>query len=89
MSQQDIDRYAAAAHAMQSGVLAEQTLGSQDGSPKHLRVGINSAMVNNAAVAHLLIERGIFTLDEYEAAIADHMEAEQRRYEQILGVKLA
>lgn len=89
MSAEDAARYQAAAHAMQSGVLVEHQLGSSDGTPKHLRVGVNSAQVANAALAALLIEKGVITLDEYERANADEMEIEQKRYEERLGVKLA
>jgi hypothetical protein len=88
MSTTDHDRYLAAAHAMQSGVAAEHGLGSNDGTPKHLRVGINSAHVAIAAIARLLINHGLFTLDEYTAAQADEMEAEKARYEERLGVTL-
>jgi len=85
MSERDVARYQAAAHAMQSGVAAEM---GKECEPKHLRVGVNSAMVGNAALARLLIDKGVFTLDEYEAAQADEMEAEQARYENRLGVHL-
>lgn len=88
MTAQDADRYEAAAHAMQSGVAAEHAAGSTDGSPKHLRVGVNSAHVGIAALARLLLEKGVITMDEYEAAQAEEMEAEQKRYEQRLGVHL-
>jgi hypothetical protein len=88
MTQQDVDRYYAAVHAMQSGVAAEHAAGSNDGSPKHLRTGVNSAQVGNAALARLLIDKGVITMDEYEAAQAAEMEAEQQRYEQRLGVHL-
>lgn len=89
MSAKDVARYLAASHAMQSGVLAEQQLGSTDGSPKHLRVGVNSGAVCLAALTGLLIAKGVITLDEYERANADEMEIEQKRYEERLGVKLA
>ena len=82
MSAKDRERYMRAGHAMQSGVALEQAAGSGDGTPKHLRVGINSTLVGQAAIAGLLIERGLFTLDEYEKALADEMEAEVRRYEE-------
>ena len=77
------ERYVVAAHAMQSGVQMEMELGLPDAavSPKHLRVGVNSALVNAAAIASLLIEKGVFTMDEYLAAMADHMETEKKRYE--------
>jgi hypothetical protein len=38
-------------------------------------------MVNDAAIARLLIGKGIITLAEYEAAVADEMEREVKRYE--------
>lgn len=76
------DRYNAAAHGMQSGVAFEHSAGSTDATPKHLRVGINSAMVNCEAVAHLLIERGLFSLADYIEEIADAMEREVQRYEE-------
>lgn len=92
MSAEDRRRYDAAAHAMQSGVAAEHERGSDDGSPKHLRVGVNSAFVGSAALARLLIDRGVFTFDEYEAALAEAMEIEKRRYEERLtaatGIKV-
>lgn len=81
--------YEEAAHAMQTGVALEHARGGQDGSPKHLRVGVNSAQVNNAAIARLLIAKGIITMDEYTAAVTAEMNAEAERYEQRLGVKLA
>lgn len=86
MSKHDIDRYHAALHAMQSGVAVEMGPSTE---PKHLRVGVNAALVGSAALGRLLIEKGVITLDEYEAAMAAEMEAEQARYEQKLGVKLA
>jgi hypothetical protein len=82
VSQDDVDRYLAALHAMQTGVAIEQARGSRDGEPKHLRVGINSAKVEMGALAALLIEKGLFTRDEYTAAVADAMETEVAAYEQ-------
>ncbi len=83
----DLDRYHAAAHAMQSGVAAEHAQGSQDGSPKHLRVGVNASMADHAGLVTLLIEKGIFTREEYTKAIADSMECEKERYEEHLKTK--
>ncbi len=58
MTKRDQDRYDAACHAMQSGVAADHQGGSDDGSPKHLRVGVNSALVSVAATGRLLIGQG-------------------------------
>ena len=82
------ERYQRAAHAMQSGVAMEQARGGQDGNPKHLRTGINSMAVTDAALAKLLIARGVLTEEEYCEAVADEMEAEVRRYEERLSAAL-
>lgn len=84
----DTERYLSAVHAMQTGVALDQSRGSNDGTPKHLRVGINSALCDHAALVRLLIERGLFTQDQYTKAIADEMEQEKQRYEERLGVSL-
>jgi hypothetical protein len=81
-------------HAVQSGVrMLMQVEQAPDEawdwepetSPKHLRTGVNSALLDSAAVAGLLISKGLITLDEYEAALADGAEREQRSYEQRLS----
>jgi hypothetical protein len=85
-------RYERAGHAMQSGVAMEMNHRSEPTEPKHLRVGINSAMADHGGLVTLLIEKGIFTKEEYLTAIADSMEAEKRRYEehisQLVGAKV-
>jgi hypothetical protein len=82
----DQQRYAAAAHAMQSGVAAKQGAGiGNECEPKHLRVGINAAMSDHGALVRLLICKGLFTEAEYMAAIADGMEAEKASYERSLS----
>lgn len=84
MTENDRNRYDAALHAMQSGVAAEM---GKPCEPKHLRVGVNSALVGNAAIARLLIEKGVITLDEYVAAEADEMERERDRYAERLSTQ--
>jgi hypothetical protein len=81
----DAIRYMAALHAIQSGVAALMAYGIEQTEPKHLRVGINSAFINCAGLARLLISKGVFTEAEYSAAMADEAEAEQHRYEQEIG----
>ena len=82
-------------HALQSGVQTELARFGEAAagcSPKSLRVGVNSALVGNAALARLLISKGIITEDEYTAALVDGMEREVSTYEErlsrILGVKV-
>lgn len=79
------ERYLAACHAMQTGVAAvmEKEPFSKDRgecSPKHLRVGVNSAMCDHAALVRLLIAKGIFTEEEYAVEVTAEMEREVERY---------
>lgn len=74
-------RYQAAAHAMQSGVAAKMALDPAETTPKHLRTGVNSAMVETSAIVELLVAKGIITMDEWYAALAVAMEREVTLYE--------
>jgi hypothetical protein len=77
----DEERYRAAAHAMQSGVAFEMSHNPKPTEPKQLRTGVNAALVDHAALADLLIEKGVFSKEEYLKALADGMEQEKARYE--------
>lgn len=66
---------------MQSGVAMKMNYDTSETSPKHLRVGVNSAMCDQAALVQLLVTKGIITLAEYEAAITAEMGREVERYE--------
>lgn len=83
-------RWHAATHAMQSGVASEMALPGRhaDLEPKHLRVGVNTALRDHASLVELLVEKGIITEVEYVEAIADGMETEQHMYEQRLTEQL-
>jgi hypothetical protein len=81
----DLDRYFRAAHAMQSGVAMEMNHAPESTQPKHLRVGINTSMSDHAALVTLLIDKGVFTQEEYAKALADAMESEKKSYEQRLS----
>jgi hypothetical protein len=85
MTQQAMQRYQAAAHAMQSGVAAKMGCDPSETTPKHLRTGVNSAMVEHSALAELLMAKGVFTEDEYQEALATGMEREVRLYEDWLS----
>lgn len=84
-----VREYTELCHAMQSGVAYEQGRGGQDGTPKHLRVGVNVAMCDHGALVGLLIAKGIITDEEYAHAIRDEMRREVDRYEERNGVKFA
>lgn len=82
-------RYLAAAHRMQSAEALRIVRSIQDQlaagtSPvdvaarvaKHLRVGINSNAASQEGLARLLIQKGVFTLEEYSEAMVVAMERE-------------
>ncbi len=75
------ERYYAAAHAMQSGVAMKMNYDPSETTPKHLRVGVNSAMSDHGALVTLLIEKGVITKAEYFEAVAAAMEREAANYE--------
>lgn len=83
----DTDRYYAAMQAMQAGVKITHAAesGRGDTSPVHLRVGVNAAMCDHAALVRLLMAKGLFTIEEYNKYLADEMEAEKKRYEDKIG----
>ncbi len=85
MTEADQERYYKALHAVQTGVgyLMERTTRETD--PKHLRVGVNSSLINSSALAKLLIDKGLITQDEYEAVLADFAEAEKASYEKAVN----
>ena len=73
-------RYLDAAHAMQSGVAMNLNYEQDEASPKSLRVGVNSAMVEHGALVKVLTAAGIITDEQYFEALADGMEAEVESY---------
>jgi hypothetical protein len=81
--------YEEACYAMQAGVGLREKLGrSNETTPKHLRVGVNSAMVEHSALARLLVAKGIITEPEYREALAEGMRDEVALYEQGLTEEL-
>lgn len=82
------ERYLAAMHAMQSGVETKQQLDPSDTTPKNLRVGVNSAMVQQAALIKLLISKGVITEEEWFTAVADGAEQEVQFYQDWLSKTL-
>jgi hypothetical protein len=83
--------YLTALHGMQAGVALDIERAGVDGAganPKHLRVGINSGAVTAAAIAGLLIAKGVFTMEEYQEALTKEANAEVERYEQLLSSAL-
>jgi hypothetical protein len=77
-------QYIALSHAMQSGVAWVMAKDPSDTTPKHLRIGVNQAMVEHGALVKLLIEKGVFTEVEYYTALNEMMEREIKMYQQRL-----
>lgn len=69
------------AHRMQTGVAYKMNFDKGETTPKHLRVGINSALSDSAALAALLIKKGIINEEEYCEAVRDQMKLEADAYE--------
>jgi hypothetical protein len=80
--------YFALAHAMQSGVAMKINYDDSDTNPKHLRVGVNSTMVETGALAKLLMEKGVFTEQEYYQALVELMQNEVNLYKEWLRQRL-
>lgn len=81
--------YPEALHAVQSGIAFKIEVGIQGISdPKHLRVGIDSAFINDLALAKLLINKGVFTEEEYKEAVRQAAIDEVERLEKELSFML-
>jgi hypothetical protein len=76
--------YEAALHGIQSAVAFRLSSGWDGASPKHLRTGLNSAMVEHSALAQLLMKKGVFTEAEYLEEMRLAMNNELWREEQDL-----
>lgn len=85
MTEEQSARYQAATHAMQTGVEYYKHVNGAGCEPKHLRVGVNSAMVETSAIAKLLIDKGVITAEEHAEALIAGMEAEAASYEKLLA----
>lgn len=74
------------AHRVQSAIAffegRQQMFGTRyaEIEPKHLRVGVNSALIDSAALARLLFRKGIFTAEEYYDALIETWEQEVDDY---------
>lgn len=78
-------RYEQACHTMQSGVAMVMNWKPEETRPKHLRVGVNSALVSLRAMCDVLMAKGVLTEQEYTVALADAMEREVATYTALLN----
>lgn len=78
-------RYAAAGHRVQTAIAAMPDHPNQ--TPKHLRTGVDMSKSDQAGLAKLLMDKGLFTLEEYIEAMANQAEIEADQYEHELSIK--
>jgi uncharacterized coiled-coil protein SlyX len=77
-------RYRAALHAVQTTLIE---MGDTLATPKHLRVGIDSAHVSDGALVRLLISKGVITEREHLEALVAQAEEERGSYDDRLSKK--
>lgn len=82
-----IDEYNRLCHAMMTGVGYDLEYNRKQAEPKHVRSGINSALVSHSALAKLLMAKGLITDLEYWQAVVTEMDAEVKRYEASLEAR--
>lgn len=78
------EEYHSLSHAMQTGVAYQMDKTKGPTEPKHLRVGVNSALVSHSALVHILIDKGVFTELDYAKSLRNEMKKEVERYERLL-----
>ncbi len=88
MSKSVTERYEEAMHGVQTGIAIGMQIDGTSTTPKHLRVGVDSCMVTNRAMAELLIAKGVITKDEYLEAVARAAEKERSEWEDRLSEHL-
>lgn len=78
----EFDRYERAFKAMQHGVAWEDANGFKEPTEaRHLRAGVNAAMVAQTAMLRALIEKGFIDEARFMAILVCEMEQEVKRYE--------
>ena len=91
-----LQRYRELGHAVQTGIKMKLEFDLRKASGmtndlfdvlKHIRVGVDTAKSDEGAVGRLLIEKGVFTEQEYFEAILKGLEAEVQSYELLLEKK--
>lgn len=75
--------YSEALHGVQSAIKykIENNL-SESHSPKHMRVGVDMSKADMAGLVMLLMEKGLFTLEEYLEAVRLHANQELHMHEE-------
>lgn len=89
MNQQEFRKeYEKTMHQLQTGVAMEMEHDTHSVEPKHLRVGINSALCETSALGDLMIAKGVITQEEYYDAMLKAVAGEVERYRALLEARL-
>lgn len=76
------DRYVAAMRALESWVAVKARMEPAETNPQQLRLGVNSALLQQSALVQLLANKGLISEDEFLEAMANAAEQEVARYQQ-------
>lgn len=79
------EEYESLMHALQTGVAAKMHVSPSETTPKSLRVGVNSALLEVTTIMSLLFEKNIITPLEYFTRLRDFVKAEVEHYEKYLS----
>ncbi len=79
------ERYERAAHRVQTAIACVPEHPNQ--TPKHMRTGIDMTKSDIGGLAGLLIEKGVFTEEEYVTALCEAAEKEADGYENELSIR--
>lgn len=83
---EQVDRMIQAGHRVQTAIALFEGRRDATGErypetePKHLRVGVNSALIEASALANLMFRKGLITSDEYFEALIEQWDHEVERY---------
>lgn len=69
-------RETALSHAIQSAIAFQIQAGCEAATPKHLRVGVDTSKADHGALVKLLVEKGVFTEEEYFVEMIAGLERE-------------
>ena len=82
------NRYIALMHAMQTGVATKMSFDPSETSPKHMRAGTNSAILQTSALTKLLMDKGIITELEWWTVLVEFAENEVRLYQEAISAMM-
>jgi len=77
------ERYVKAAHVVQAAIGFNPNKTALE--PKHMRTGIDMSKADMEGLVTLLIEKGVFTSEEYVAALEASAEREAERHKLVLA----